>query len=387
MFNANPLLNVPFTPPNVGAYFPGTFKVPEYLEYNLQIQRQLTRSDAIIVNYVGNYGYRGVLQNADINASTGIFNNTATGGEWDNVGAFGNLPVTPPDPRFSKVTSDTNDGHSNYNAGWISYKHNGHGVTGQLSYTYSHSLDLISNGGEGQGFIGSSLGAQLTPNLGTQNLNYASSDYDIRNDLVGDLVYEEPFKFSNKLLDGLAGGWIVGAKTYLRGGEPFSIVNGAQTLGYHTIGGPLLADLAPGVNQHQLVDHSASNPHLCVFADCLDTDTDLALGNTAAQFISATAQSDFGNFQRNQERGPHYVDTDLSLLKRIVKVEGFTFELGANAYNVWNHANFAQPVNDISSGAFGQITSAVAPPTSPYGSFQGAAVTQRLLQIHGRITF
>jgi hypothetical protein len=81
------------------------------------------------------------------------------------------------------------------------------------------------------------------------------------------------------------------------------------------------------------------------------------------------------------------VDTDLSVLKRIVKVEGFTFSIGANAYNVWNHANFAQPVNDISSGSFGEIVQAVAPPTSPYGSFQGAAVTQRLLQIHGKITF
>jgi hypothetical protein len=380
-------LGVPFAPPNLGAYFPGTFKVPEYLEYNVQVQRQLTRSDAIIVNYVGDYGYDGVLQNGNINASAGVFNETATGGEWDNAGPFANLPVTPPDPRFSKVTALTNKGHSNYNGGWISYKHTGHGITGQISYTYSHSLDLISNGGEGQGFIGSSLGAQLTPNLATQNLNYASSDYDIRNNLVGDLVYEEPFKFSNKLVEGLVGGWTLGAKTYARGGEPFSIVNGAALAGYHTIGGPLLADLAPGVTQHQLINHSSNKPHLCVFTDCLDSDLDLALGNVAAQFVSASAQTDFGNFQRNQERGPHYTDTDLSILKRIVKIENFNFEIGANAYNVWNHANFAQPVNDISSPSFGQIQSAVAPPTSPYGSFQGAAVTQRLLQVHGRITF
>jgi hypothetical protein len=119
----------------------------------------------------------------------------------------------------------------------------------------------------------------------------------------------------------------------------------------------------------------------------MDSDLDLALGNKAAQFVNYAAQNDFGSFQRNQERGPHYTDTDLSVLKRIVKVEGFSFEVGANAYNVWNHANFSQPINDISSPEFGQITSAVAPPTSPYGSFQGAAVTQRLVQLHGRIVF
>ncbi len=227
----------------------------------------------------------------------------------------------------------------------------------------------------------------MTPTLTSRNLNYASSDYDIRHNLTGDLVYEEPFKFSNKLVEGFAGGWTLGAKTYFRSGEPFSIVNGAALAGYHTIGGPLLADLQPGVTQSQLVNHSASNPHSCVFTDCLDTADNVAMGNIANQFVPYSSQSDFGNFQRNQERGPHYVDTDLSLLKRIVKVEGFSFEIGANAYNVWNHANFLAPVNDISSSAFGQITSAVAPPTSPYGSFQGAAVTQRLLQLHGRITF
>jgi hypothetical protein len=77
----------------------------------------------------------------------------------------------------------------------------------------------------------------------------------------------------------------------------------------------------------------------------------------------------------------------MSLLKTIVKAESFKFEIGANAYNIWNHVNFSSPVTDISSGAFGQIQGAVAPPTSPYGSFQGAAVTQRLLQVHGRIVF
>jgi len=91
--------------------------------------------------------------------------------------------------------------------------------------------------------------------------------------------------------------------------------------------------------------------------------------------------------RRNAFFGPHYADSDLSVLKKVVKAEGFTLQIGANAYNVFNHVNFANPIGDVSSGAFGQIQSADAPPTSPYGSFQGAAVTQRLLQVHGKITF
>jgi Carboxypeptidase regulatory-like domain len=368
---------VPFAPPSLGAYFPGEFKVPEYLEYSLQLQHQLTNHDAVVVTYAGNFGYRGVLINKDLNASSGAFANSATGGSWSQVAPFGGLPATPPDPRFSVVAAYTNDGHSNYNGGMVSFKHNGHGITGQVSYTYSHSLDLVSNGGEGENFNGGSVTTQLTPSLGTQNLNYSNSDYDIRNNLVGDLVYEEPFKASNKILDEVAGGWVLGAKTYYRGGEPFSIINGGVLGSFHTLSGTLMPDLASGVTRSQIVNPSGSNPHSCVNASCLQV----------SQFGAYGGQADFGDLRRNAIYGPHYVNTDLSVLKKIVKAEGLTLEIGANAYNVFNHANFAPPVNDISSGAFGLITGAVAPPTSPYGSFQGAAVTQRLLQVHGKITF
>ena len=368
----------PFAPPNVGAYFPGEFKVPEYLEYSLQIQHQFTKSDAIIVTYAGNYGYRGVLINPLLNASSGGYVDDATGGSWQQVAPFAGLSATPADPRFSRVQAYTNNNHSNYNGGMISYKHNGHGLTGQLSYTYSHALDLVSNGGEGEPFNGGTIEAQLTPSLALGGLNYSNSDYDIRNNLVGDAVYEEPFTSSNRILDSVAGGWVVGAKTYYRGGEPFSIVNGGVLGGYHTLGATLMPDLAPGVTRHNITNPTASNPHSCIDVSCMDV----------TQFGAYASQADFGTLRRNALFGPHYVDTDISLMKKVLKTErGLTFQIGANAYNVFNHANFSSPVSDISSGAFGQIVSAVSPPTSPYGSFQGAAITQRLLVIHGKFTF
>jgi hypothetical protein len=69
--------------------------------------------------------------------------------------------------------------------------------------------------------------------------------------------------------------------------------------------------------------------------------------------------------------------------------------LGAQAYNIFNHPNFANPgdaysgdsSNQITSSSFGSIGAVVAPPTSPYGSFQSAAVTQRLLVVTGKFTF
>jgi Carboxypeptidase regulatory-like domain len=206
---------VPFSPPGFNAYFPGTFKVPQYLEYSLQLQRQLTPNDAIIVTYAGNYGLDGVLQDPWMNAGTGSFGDgPGVFGTWQPHGSFGNgkFPVTPPDPRFARVTAYTNDGHSNYNGGMITYKRTGGGLTGEVSYTWAHSMDDVSNGGEGLPFNGGSVLTQITPSLGAGNLNYSNSDYDVRDDLVGDLVYEEPFKFSNGIVNELAGGWVLGGK-------------------------------------------------------------------------------------------------------------------------------------------------------------------------------
>jgi len=377
--------SIPFSPPSINAYFPGTFKVPEYLEYSMQVQRQLTRNDALVLTYAGNYGYNEVLQNPYQNAGNGVFGdgfwNGGKVGQWGAAGGFGGARFqnTPPDPRFARITAYTNNGHSNYNGGMVSYKRSGYGVTGQVSYTYSHAMDMISNGGEGEPFSGASLSNQLTPSLGHGNLNYSNADYDIRNNFVGDLVYSEPYKSTNRVLDTLAGGWILGAKTYYRTGEPYSVVNGAVLGGYTNLGSSLIAALAPGKTPSNVTNLSFSNPHACA------NETTACLN--ASDYIGAGKQADFGTMRRNAVYGPHFVDTDLSLLNKVVKTEGMTLEIGANAYNAFNHVNFAPPVSDVSSGAFGLILSAEAPPTSPYGSFQGAAVTQRLLQVHGRIVF
>lgn len=52
-----------------------------------------------------------------------------------------------------------------------------------------------------------------------------------------------------------------------------------------------------------------------------------------------------------------------------------------------NHANFDLPSNNIPAGNFGQIQSTVGPPTSAYGSFQGSAVSGRVIQTQVKFTF
>ena len=389
---------VPFSTPIIGAYFPGKFNVPEYVEYSLQVQRQVGKSDAIILSYAGNYGYNEMMVNPWLNAgngyfSDGAFTNDTTIGEWNSAGSFvgdGSVTTTPADPRFGRVTEYANTAHSNYNGALVTWKHIGHGLTSTVNYTYSHALDFASNDSLSSEPYSTSwpngespdVSNQLTPKLGYGNLNYSNADYDIRNDLTADVVYQMPHIRANRIVDQIAGGWVIGGKTYYRSGTPFSIFNGGVLGGYSNLGGSLLAQLAPGVSQHQILNPTASNPHSCTNTDCMDP------GSTSAtQFVTFGNQTTFGTLRRNILYGPHYANTDLNLSKKIVNFERFSFLLGADAYNIFNHPNFANPVTDIATSSFGQIQQTLAPPTSPYGSFQGAAVTQRLLVVHGRITF
>ncbi|WP_263350740.1 TonB-dependent receptor [Acidicapsa acidisoli] len=370
-------LGVPFTPPSINAYFSGTLHEPQYVEYSLQLQHQFNKSDGVSLTYAGNYGYNEIIQNPYLNAASGAYDNTT--GTWLSTGGFAGLNVSPADPSFAQVNAYTNNAHSNYSGGMIAYTHQGQGITAHISYSYSHALDTISNGGEGEYYNIGSITKQVTPSLGYGNLNYSNADYDIRNDLVGDVVYAEPFKMQNKIANSLVSGWLVSAKTYYRSGEPYTVdnnnvVNGYQTLG--TINNPQGASsLMAQVSQWNLTNTCGSNPHGAVTNPCLD----------ATQYV--TAQTTFGNLRRNYFYGPHYANTDMTLSKDIFKRESTAFALGAQVYNIFNHPNFSNPGSEIGTSTFGAITSVQAPPTSPYGSFQSAAVTQRVLVVTGKFTF
>jgi len=63
------------------------------------------------------------------------------------------------------------------------------------------------------------------------------------------------------------------------------------------------------------------------------------------------------------------------------------FGLGVQFYNLLNHPNFDQPVNDINDSRFGQITRTVSGPTSILGSGLGGDSSPRMIQLTGRISF
>ena len=228
-------------------------------------------------------------------------------------------------------------------------------------------MDLISNGGF-LPFSGDSLASQLTTN-NLRALNYSNADYDIRHNVTADFLWQVPAKFHNGFLNSVFSGWTVSGKLFARTGSPFSVFNSR-------ISGRLSPAMG-GTTLAALLDPSIRTSCGNVDQTCFAT----------SQFATLATQNSFGNLPRNRFRQAGYFDIDSSLLKTITIREGVRFTFGASAYNTLNHPNFGSPGENVAAGGLGVITSTVSAPTSPYGSFQGSAVSGRVMVLTGKFSF
>jgi hypothetical protein len=350
-----------FAPP---PYFatPQHFGTPEVIKWSFEIDQPVGLKNMIVATYAGNHGFNLLTVNGFANAYDANTTQFAT---------FGSLPLAPRDPMFASVTQLTNLGVSNYEGLTLQFKRAlGYGFSGQIGYTYSHALDDLSNGGSGLPYNGAtSLVFQTSPNAANM---YSNADYDIRHSLVADFVWDLPVKFNNHVMNSVLGGWTVSSKFYMRTGTPFSIVDSqlAGELGGGSINGMMLATF--------------TGSHLS--ANCGDSAVNTACLNLS-QFAASGTETNFGNLARNALYGPGYHDIDTTIHKRFAITERMYLQIGASAYNLFNHPNFAAPGHNIAAPGFGLITSTVTPPTSAYGAFQGSAVSGRIMVLNAKFNF
>jgi hypothetical protein len=66
----------------------------------------------------------------------------------------------------------------------------------------------------------------------------------------------------------------------------------------------------------------------------------------------------YGNFGRHAISGPGSINFDISLFKNTRLNERMTLQFRTEFFNIFNHANFNNPNGTLTSGTFGQITSA-----------------------------
>jgi hypothetical protein len=102
----------------------------------------------------------------------------------------------------------------------------------------------------------------------------------------------------------------------------------------------------------------------------LQLDTSRSRGARIAQYFntSAVQQADpgtYGTLGRNVLVGPGYVNTDVSMSRNVplrFLGESGRLTFRAEAFNVFNHPNLANPGNKLASATFGKITAVSAPP-------------------------
>jgi hypothetical protein len=358
-----------FRAPIMNSYA-GQFHTPQYQEWNLQFQRALGNTMSIMMNYYGTHGIHIPIQNGGLDA-------------YDPYGLIlnGALPTTKPDPSFNAIQEWYTGASANSNGLDVGFtRRMSHGFSTQMTFTWAHALDDVSNGGAfvygTDSFVSQLYPFSLTP------YNYGNADYDIRKNFTGNVLWQPTYKSSNKPLDVILGGWSFSGTIFARSGLPYSILD-TNSVGYFGYGTTYAGYQAmfgypqgPGATFGQT--GNCVNGH----SQCFDP----------AAFIdiaTAPGYPGWSPMRRNQYRGPGFIDANFNFMKYFNIKEKARFGLGANFYNVFNHPNFANPNWALADGdpTVGTILSTVGTPASPYGSFVGAAAAPRLIQIEAKISF
>jgi hypothetical protein len=96
--------------------------------------------------------------------------------------------------------------------------------------------------------------------------------------------------------------------------------------------------------------------------------------------FSLVTGSGYGNAPRNIGRGPNLWQTDLGLAKRFPLTERAQLQFRSEFFNLFNRAQYGQPLADLSTDTFGRIISTVN--TGPVGTG-----TPRQIQFMFRLEF
>jgi len=363
----------------------GELHAPYFMQWSFGIEHQFGSTASVHAQYVGT---RAVNQ---------PYLTQVNGYQTVCQGCFAPFPyLQPTDPRFGAVTQLSTGANSHYDGLQLTaVKRLGHGLQGQINYTFSRCMDEVSNGG----LLQFSAGAILSPLPGELARNYGPCDYDVRHNLNAQYVYQLPIKVQNHGLAHALNGWQVSGTVFWHSGLPFSVLSTPYSANGNGIvqgGGPQFATVVPGV---PLYDHNPIpgvtqpgtiqwlNPN--AFVSVVDPSTGACNGGDSPQ------NCQFGTLGRNALRGPNFFWSDFYLTKMFPLNERVKLRLEAQVFNVFNHPNFALP-SEVFAGipgkpstqiGFGALTYTTSPPTGLLGVGLGGDSSPRMIALHARLEF
>lgn len=309
------------------------------MEYGLSIERNLPAEFVLSTGYTGTQGRR-------------LFSRT-----YINTidPATGERPLAG----FGQVDLKRNDGNSSFNALNVSLNRRfTSGFSFVLQYLYSHSENDGSVGG------GESNAAQ---NVNCRKCDWGPSVFDVRHNIVASAVYALPFgkgkQFAQTgLASALLGGWTLSGINVWHTGHPLDVT---MDIDSSFVPNGNNQNVRPDVVQGVSVVPQNQNVNNWVNPAAFNAPPSDANGNLLR----------FGDAGRGLVRAPISWQTDIALSRMLKLTERIGLEFTAQAFNVFNHAQYADPGNlsltynppDATHpegyvtvpGGFGQITSMV----------------------------
>jgi hypothetical protein len=363
----------------------GKLHAPYFMEWSLGMEHQFGTTASFQAQYVGT---RAVNQ---------PYSTQENGYQTVCQGCFAPFPyMQPTDARFGAVTQFSTGANSHYNGLQLTaMKRLGHGLQGQVNYTWSRCMDTVSNGG----FLPFSAGGILSPLPGDLARDYGPCDYDIRHNLNAQYVYQLPVRVRNHSLGYALNGWQISGTAFWHSGVPFSVLSTPYSANGNGIvqgSGPQFASVVPGVplyEHHPIpgVTQAATlqwlNPD--AFVSAVDPSTGQCSGGDSPQ------NCQFGNLGRNALRGPDFLWSDFYLTKWFPLSEHVKLRFEGQFFNVFNHPNFALPSmvqagipgNPSTQSGFGALTSTTSPPTGLLGVGLGGDSSPRMIAFQARLEF
>ncbi|MBV9157401.1 MAG: TonB-dependent receptor, partial [Acidobacteriaceae bacterium] len=335
------LLNGPPAPPEPPVGSNGTYPLPDGLGinyftdplnsyriplvdfWNFTVQNQLTSTLALEVAYVGNVG-RHLFET--LNANQAI----PGPGSVDSRRPFYALYGLE-----QGIYQYCNCDNSNYNALQTKFqKQFSRGLDFLLTYTWSKALTDTEGG-------------SVPANSYAVKADYGPASWDRTHTVTFEHNWDLPFgrnrywKLGNNVVaDAILGGWrLSGVHTFATGSPFTATVSNA----------PLLNDPDFAAVRADVVGNpSVPNPNASMWFN-------------VAAFTEPQTPFQQGSAGRNSLRGPNLVQSNVSLSKNLLVSERRSLDLRADAFNVFNHVNLANPNSTIDVSGAGQITSIQVP--------------------------
>lgn len=308
---------------------------------------QTSSNTVLALTYVGNWGRKmNRLRNADQGFLTGF-----SGGKPVIGFPYPNLNTTTQSVNGSGTHAflelATNDGNTDFNALEASFTRRiVNNLSYQISYTWSHNMaDYVDN----------LTGGSTPQNAYDYGHEMSNSQQDVRHRLVANVLWVLPIGKGGWVLNnggiasGMLGDWQFNAIASFQTGIPFDVT----ASDYSFTGG-----------HHASYPDCTGNP----FAGASTNPSQYAGGNAPGFYINPAAftnpaPGNFGTCRPRMFHGPGQEDVDMSLFKSFPLGHTRSVELRAEAFNAFNHANFANPAANLAiPGAFGKVTNTVGAP-------------------------